>query len=34
VENAEFLCARCPKGDCDIYFDYFYEVTHYNNPRG
>ncbi|UCD45318.1 MAG: hypothetical protein JSV27_02120 [Candidatus Bathyarchaeota archaeon] len=34
VEEAEFLCSRCPENDCEIYFDYLYEITHYNNPQG
>lgn len=34
VGHAEFLCSRCPVEDCEIYFDHFYEVTHYNNPQG
>ncbi|HUS77222.1 MAG TPA: hypothetical protein VM050_00960 [Patescibacteria group bacterium] len=29
----ESLCLLCPQDSCLIYAYYFYEVTHYNNPR-
>jgi hypothetical protein len=29
----EAACHMCPEETCVTYFQYFYAVTHYNNPR-
>jgi len=29
----EAVFQRCPEETCVTYFQYFYAVTHYNNPR-
>ena len=32
--HPEYVCARfCPEKSCDIYMNYFYSVTHHNDPR-